>query len=143
MTNKENQILLNLFEELTYIKNTNRSFNALRRSFWTDPNPPSTLNNNGFFGQLQGPFSANSNLMEKIQQQCNSSEPVIVTKIGIHNANYKDQELQFLPIIKINNIPFIIGKTNILELEDVNITSLQVLQNVNNLFFINYQYILQ
>ena len=95
---------------------------------------------NGFFGSLQGPFAANEELFTKIEEQCNNTVNYI-TKLGIHYVNNHDlnlKENQYF--VKINNIDFQIGKTCVLELEDVEITSIQFMQNVNDRFYIDYQY---
>ena len=111
---------------------------------------------NGFFGNLQGPFTANEELFTKIQADCNKIINYI-SKIGIYYTGNFDlaikesQELpknqinieikqpQYIKVI-INNIEFQIGKTRILELEDVKITSIKFKQNVNDNFYIDYQY---
>ena len=82
---------------------------------------------NGFFGSLSGPFEENQELFSIIQQQCNKTINYI-TKLGIHyieNYDLKLEELTLVEpttfplIISINNIDFQIGKTGMLELEDV------------------------
>lgn len=135
MDEREKKILLNLFEELTYIGNTNRTFNALRKSF--SINYPNSDSTNGFFGQIYGTFSQNSEIMNQIREQCENI--AWISKIGIHIPSYKDQEqLNINPTININGINFLIGKTGVLELEDVQITSLIPNQTIN--MIINYQY---
>lgn len=107
---------------------------------------------NGFFGQIQGPFQAGANIFEAIQAQCNN--PInYITKIGIHypgNFNF-DLNRKFWPPsteenretyaqILINNIDFQIGKTRMLELEDVQITSIIFRNTTDSNVYIDYQY---
>lgn len=86
---------------------------------------------NGFFGQIQGPFQADANVFEAIQAQCKNTINYI-TKIGIHYPGSFDFDLnrEFWPPsteenretyaqVLINDIDFQIGKTRMLELEDV------------------------
>ena len=99
---------------------------------------------NGFFGSLQGPFQANEELFTKIQMDCKNTIRYI-SKIGIHYIGNTDLDIQGLRneqvFVRINGINFQIGKTRMLELEDVQITSIQFTQNVNDSFFIDYQYV--
>lgn len=108
---------------------------------------------NGFFGNLQGPFAANEELFIKIQENCNQSINYI-SKLGVHytgnfdliiqkyidnnNSLIETKHPQF--IIIINNIEFQLGKTKMLELQDVKITSIKFKQDVNDSFYIDYQY---
>ena len=143
MNNNDLQILLNLFQELTYIDNVSGTLKALIRSVWQDI--PTQIDKNGFFGQIQGPFTANQNLMSLIKQQCNEKEgnedDIYISKIGIYYPRLpKIQQQKFNPIIAINGNNFAIGQTNILELNETYITSLKILQNVDSTFFIDYQY---
>lgn len=116
---------------------------------------------NGFFGSIQGPFQANVELMEIIQEDCKTSIECI-TKLGIHFAGTYDlipEDVDSLSenytsslaagssqtatpqiFIEINHIPFQLGKTRMLELEDVAITSIILPQAVGGNFFIDYQY---
>lgn len=86
---------------------------------------------NGFFGQIQGPFQANTNVFEAIKAQCKNTIRYI-TKIGIHypgNFNFDLNKVFWPPStesnrdtyahVKINGIDFQIGKIRMLELEDV------------------------
>ena len=98
---------------------------------------------NGFFGQINGPFSVNEEVFDLIKEQC--SQPVnYLTKVGFHLV--KTYPLDLLGIyeptisILINGIEFLLGKTGLLELEDVQITSIQFLNEVDELFYIDYQY---
>ena len=104
---------------------------------------------NGFFSQLQGPFSANTELFPSIQSQCN--RPIeYISQLGVHcvgNSNLNLQEMRSGQTIIsnqifviINNIEFQIGKTRMLELQDVQITSIKFKQDMDENTFIDYQY---
>ena len=99
--------------------------------------------NNGFFGNIQGPFAANEELFDKIQENCINTISYI-SKIGIHYEGSYDLDIQgkFTQqiIICINDIEFVLGRTRILELENCKITSLKLKTNVDSHFFIDYQY---
>ena len=116
---------------------------------------------NGFFGQIQGPFQANMDIFEAIQAQCKNTIRYI-TKIGIHYPGSFDFDLNrvFWPhstepdkatyaqiSIKLNGmnendegIDFQIGKTRMLELEDVQITSIIFKNTTDSNVYIDYQY---
>ena len=99
---------------------------------------------NGFFGNLQGPFLANEELFTKIQEQC-SGQINYLSKLGIHYAGDFDLDLEGKRqnrqiFVRINNISFQLGKTRMLELEDVQITSIQFQQDMNQMCYIDYQY---
>ena len=99
---------------------------------------------NGFFGQLQGPFTANTDLFSQIQEEC--SNPLnYLTKLGIHYVGNFDLDLtgnkegqQFF--IEINGIDFQLGKTRMLEFQDVQIYSIKFKQNMDQNCYIDYQY---
>ena len=104
---------------------------------------------NGFFGQIQGPFQEGDEIFAAIQAQCKN--PInYITKIGIHYPGNFDFDLNGIfwppsnPIkyahILINNIDFQIGKTRMLELEDVQITSIKFLETTDSNVYIDYQY---
>ena len=95
---------------------------------------------NGFFGQISGPFSANEQVITKIQEQC--LYPIkYISKIGItYTGNSSFLESSNFSII-INNIQFQLGKTKMLELEDVQITSIKFKEDINDKIYIDYQYI--
>lgn len=99
---------------------------------------------NGFFGNLAGPFAANEQLLPKIQEQC--INPInYISKLGIHYVGNFDLDLAgerqgHQIFIKINDIDFQLGKTRMLELEDVEITSIKFAQDMNELCYIDYQY---
>ena len=95
---------------------------------------------NGFFGQISGPFSANEQVITKIQEQC--LYPIkYISKIGIiYTGNLSFLESSNFSII-INNIQFQLGKTKMLELEDVQITSIKFKEDINDKIYIDYQYI--
>lgn len=98
---------------------------------------------NGFFGQLQGPFTQNEELFTAIQNQCQDNIPYI-SKLGIHYVGDFNLDLQGIRegrqiLVLINNEEFQIGKTRMLELQDVQITSIKFKQNMSELTFIDYQ----
>ena len=99
---------------------------------------------NGFFGNLQGPFLANEELFPKIQEQCLNLINYI-SKLGIHYVGDFDLDLEGQRqgrqvFIRINDIEFQLGKTRMLELEDVQITSIKFQQDMDESCFIDYQY---
>ena len=94
---------------------------------------------NGFFGTIQGPFTANEEIITKIQEQC-LYQIAYLSKIGIIYTGNLISEKNKKTIV-INNIDFQIGKTKILELEDVQINTLHFKENVNDNFYIDYQYV--
>lgn len=122
--------------------------------------------NNGFFGQIEikGPFTGD--IFETIQQQCQRTHGGIpytidyINKIGIHYpVNYdldikhkfkvdNGEQNQFYPSIDIssneNGVPFktfVLGKTGILELENIIIRD--IIFNIPNddYYYIDYQYV--
>ena len=104
---------------------------------------------NGFFGNIQGPFAANEEIITKIQEDC-AYEIDYISKLGIHfvgNADFDVTMRRDHPIfvkIKIknndNSIRFQIGITRMLELEDVQINSIKFEQDVDQRVYIDYQY---
>lgn len=97
---------------------------------------------NGFFGHISGPFAANEQVITKIQQQC--LYPIkYISKIGIvYTGNLNSIQFPRFSIM-LNNIQFQIGKTKMLELEDVRITSIKFKENINDKIYIDYQYVKQ
>lgn len=95
---------------------------------------------NGFFGMIEGPFAANEEIFTKIQEQC--LYPIkYISKIGIiYTGNLNSIQYPRFSV-KINDIQFQIGKTKMLELEDVQITSIKFTENINDKVYIDYQYI--
>lgn len=95
------------------------------------------------FGQISGPFQAGQEVLLKIQEQ----EEVNITslvKIGISYigdfdldiyGNYISQQY-----IKINDIDYQLGKTRMLELEDCQITSIVFQNDVDDRWYIDYEY---
>lgn len=103
-------------------------------------------NTNGFFGSISGPFAANEEIINKIKADCLQNFSYI-SKIGIcHPINFDlDITGQAYPkiIIIINedeDNTFQLGKTGMLELEDVHITSIKFQQAIDNVT-IDYQYV--
>ncbi len=98
---------------------------------------------NGFFGNLQGPFAKDQELFSKIQSDCKDTVDY-VSKIGIHCHDNFDFDLSQgstkVVLVRINGIDFQIGKTRMLELENVRITSIQFLSNMDDATYIDYQY---
>ena len=98
---------------------------------------------NGFFGNIQGPFAADEELFTKIQSECKDSIEYI-SKLGIHYVGNFDLALSGVrwkqTFVRINGIEFQIGITRMLELEDVEITSIQFVEDTNELVYIDYQY---
>lgn len=98
---------------------------------------------NGFFGNIQGPFAADEELFTKIQSECKDTIEYI-SKLGIHYVGNFDLDLsgtrQKQIFVRINGIEFQIGITRMLELEDVAITSIQFVEDTNELVYIDYQY---
>ena len=120
------------------------------------------------FGCLSGPFKANVELFDKILEQHESQQESTfspyICKLGINYVgnynldlygqrqaikvnNNNELEIQFLPkkqfiIVKEKdnekNIEIQIGKTRMLELEDVKITSLRFAQDMNDSTYIHY-----
>ena len=95
---------------------------------------------NGFFGMIEGPFAANEEIFTKIQEQCRY--PIkYITKIGIiYTGGLNSTKFSDIFVI-LNNIQFQIGQTKILELEDVEITSIKFKNNISDKIYIDYQYI--
>lgn len=90
---------------------------------------------NGFFGMIEGPFTANEEIFTKIQEHC--EYPIkYINKIGITYTGINPSEI----FIILNNIQFQIGKTKMLELQDVEITSIKFKNNTNDKIYIDYQY---
>lgn len=76
-----------------------------------------------YVGQIQGKYSSRDNLIAIIKEKAAPSEVVKITKIGIQADEGE--------LISINHIDFEIGKTEILEFEDVDIKHLQILSIKN------------
>ena len=106
---------------------------------------------NGFFGNISGPFAANEEIITKIQRECNKQIDYL-SKIGIHYVGNVDFDISNSdspyqePIYVIfnqdeENLKFQIGKTRMLELQDVKITSIKFPKSVDDRMFIDYQYV--
>ena len=98
---------------------------------------------NGFFGNLQGPFAADEELFTKIQSECKDTIEYI-SKLGIAYVGNFDLDLTGTrwkqTFVRINGIEFQIGITRMLELQDVKITSIQFVEDTDDLIYIDYQY---
>ena len=118
------------------------------------------MGSNGFFGQIKGPFQDEHgqqlNVFNLIAQQCKS--PIdYINKIGIHypvnydlNINHNVPENNaygdHIPFVEIGdgNNPaktFSLGKTGMLELEDVKIKYIKFISGNTINCYIDYQYI--
>lgn len=103
------------------------------------------------FGQINGPFQANENILLKIQQQ-EEIEITSLCKLGIQYAgdfnldiswHTSDQQHKlYVPTqyVQINGINFQIGKTRMLELEDCQITSIVFQNGADDKWYIDYEY---
>ena len=98
---------------------------------------------NGFFGNIQGPFAAGEELFTKIQSECKDTIEYI-SKLGIHYVGNFDLDLFGARwkqmFVMINGIKFQIGITRMLELQNVKITSIQFVEDTDDLIYIDYQY---
>ena len=98
---------------------------------------------NGFFGNIQGPFAADEELFTKIQSECKDTIEYI-SKLGITYVGNFDLDLSGTrwkqTFVRINGIEFQIGITRMLELQDVKITSIQFVEDTDDLMYIDYQY---
>lgn len=110
-----------------------------------------TIDLNGFFGSISGPFAANEEIITKIQKEC-KEQIEYLSKIGIHYvgdfdfdiSNSKNPYQSPIYVIFNNdqtNMKFQIGKTRMLELQDVKITSIKFSQDMDDRIFIDYQYV--
>lgn len=100
------------------------------------------MGTNGFFGNIQGPFSSGVNIVNIISQNCVNF--FYISKIGFCYTG-DPQKIKNINIeIKNenqNNVSFQIGKTGMLELEDVRITEIHFSNNVDDKMYIDYQYV--
>lgn len=106
---------------------------------------------NGFFGQISGSFKANVDIFNLIRQQHIEERPInYVSKIGIHypvNFNLNISNNPPIPYIFVSlydqkagiTQTFQLGKTGMLELQDVGISSIKFLSDIDNIY-IDYQY---
>ena len=95
---------------------------------------------NGFFGMIEGPFAANEEVFIKIQEQCRY--PIkYINKIGIvYTGSLGSIKFPGISVI-LNNIQFQVGQNRILELEDVEITSIKFKDDIGDKAYIDYQYV--
>ena len=95
------------------------------------------------FGQISGPFQAGQEVLLKIQEQEEVDISSLV-KVGISYIGNFDLDIygNYIPQqhIKINDIDFQLGKTKMLELEDCQITSIVFQNDVNDKWYIDYEY---
>lgn len=95
------------------------------------------------FGQISGPFQAGQEVLLKIQEQEEDDISSLV-KVGIFYIGNFDLDLTGTrwkqTFVRINGIEFQIGITRMLELQDVKITSIQFVEDTDDLIYIDYQY---
>lgn len=102
------------------------------------------MNNiNGFYGQISGPFAAGEEIFTKVKQQ--SIQPIdYISKLGIHHMGTYNLDIngirQLQEFVLINGEQYQIGKTRMLELEDTQITSIIFPEDVDDTYYIDYQY---
>ena len=116
------------------------------------------MGTNGFFGSITGPFEHDTDLFPTIQEQCSNTINYI-SKLGIQYVGNFDLDLKgnYCDTIKVRigqivsdsydqqqSIEYTsiqIGRTRMLELQDVKIVSIQFEQNMDDRTFIDYQYV--
>ena len=88
---------------------------------------------NGYIGQLQGPFSANAEIMDLIVADASKQVNYLI-KLGVQTKVRNE--------VIINNVAFEIGITGILEFGDgAQITSIKFSQNVGKETIIDFIYV--
>lgn len=96
-----------------------------------------------YFGNIQGPFTADEEVFTKIQEQ-HQEQIQYLSKLGIHYVGNFNLDLTGTYwkkiLVRINGIEFQIGATRMLELENIQATSIQFVENVNDKVYIDYQY---
>ena len=92
------------------------------------------MGNNGYSGQLLGPFTANEDLMDLIQQDA-IGEIDYVKHLGI--------QTNIGAFVSINNSIVEIGKTGIYEIGNTEINSIYFLENTDDNTIIDYTIILK
>lgn len=100
---------------------------------------------NIFQGQLRGPFTANTELMNLINEQCVSTVRY-VKHLGIQTETHNILiHPEYLIKMKINNkeTTIEVGKTGIYELSNTEITSIQFLNDRDNNTVIDYTAVLK
>lgn len=113
--------------------------------------------NDYLFGTLQGPFKNGVDLINQIKEQHNLSDCSII-KLGVcvyrkfdlqlrkepyenYNNSYDIDKMKLMQttyFMIIDNKNYQIGKTGILEFEDVNITSAAFSQDMDDSVYVNY-----
>lgn len=89
---------------------------------------------NGYSGQLRGPFTANQELIDLIQNDA-IGEIKYVKHLGI--------QADITTIIKINGEDVEIGKTGIYEIGNTEVTSIYFLEDTDDNAIIDYTIILK
>lgn len=92
------------------------------------------MGDNGYSGQLLGPFTANENLIELIQQDA-IGEIDYVKHLGI--------QTDIGTFVSINNNIVEIGKTGIYEIGNTEVNSIFFLENTDDNSIIDYTIILK
>ena len=92
------------------------------------------MGDNGYSGQLLGPFTANEELMDLIQQDA-IGEIDYVKHLGI--------QVETPTIVRINNSDVEIGKTGIYEIGNTKVTSIYFIEDTDNNTIIDYTIILK
>lgn len=92
------------------------------------------MGDNGYSGQLLGPFTANENLIELIQQDA-IGEIDYIKHLGV--------QADVSAFININNQDVEIGKTGIYEIGNTEITSLYFLEDTDDNAIVDYTIILK
>ena len=86
---------------------------------------------NGYYDQLVGPFFKNQEIVNIIKEQsCLSHKLYYIQALGIQGPEHTK--------VNINGKPFIIGKTKILELRNVEITSIIFPEDTDNNVCLDY-----
>ena len=105
---------------------------------------------NGSFGSIQGPFAADEEILTRVQEDC-AYQIDYLSKLGItfvgnidfvvEDKNYRTYRREKLAFVRINGKQFQIGRTRMLELQDVQVRSIQFVQDTDDNVYIDYQYV--
>lgn len=89
------------------------------------------MNNNGYMGQLKGPFKANEELYTRIKESC-IEEMDSIRHLGIQTITGDKV------VIEINDKEIEIGKTGMYEVRDTEITSIKFKMDVDANTILDY-----
>lgn len=89
------------------------------------------MNNNGYMGQLKGPFKANEELYTRIKESCIEKIDSI-RHLGIQTITGDKV------VVGINDKEIEIGKTGMYEVRDTEITSIKFKMNVDANTILDY-----